>query len=310
MKYRNLGNTGLSVSIVSYGASSLGSVFHEINEAEGIRAVHTAMDLGINYFDVSPYYGLTKAETVLGKAIQTIPRDSFILSTKAGRYGASEFDMSAQRIMRSVDESLARLHTDYVDVLFLHDIEFVPFQQVIWEGIPALIKLKEQGKIRHYGVSGFPLGVFKKVLEQVQLDVILSYCHYALNDVSLQDILPVLHEKNVGVVNASPLAMGLLTLRGAPDWHPACDEVKAVCAKAAQHCEQKGYDLAKIAVQFAANHEAIPTTLFSTANSENVLKNVRWIEEPIDEELLRDVLAILQPIHNVTWPSGLKEYEM
>ena len=88
MEYRVLGQTGLQVSALGYGASPLGSVFRPIDEAEGIRTVHTAIDLGINFIDVSPYYGLTKAETVLGEALATLPRDGYILATKVGRYGA------------------------------------------------------------------------------------------------------------------------------------------------------------------------------------------------------------------------------
>src|SRR6266481_5574489 len=122
MIYRRLGRTNLQVSALSYGASPLGSVFRPIDEAEGIRTVHTAIDLGINFIDVSPYYGLTLAETVLGKALATLPRDRYILATKVGRYGADEFDFSAERVLRSIDESLERLQTDHIDIITCHDV--------------------------------------------------------------------------------------------------------------------------------------------------------------------------------------------
>ncbi len=195
MKYRKLGKTGLDVSVLSYGASSLGSVFREINQQEGIRTVHYALDKGINYIDVSPYYGLTKAERVLGKALKGIPRDRYILSTKAGRYGEDSFDFSKKRIITSAEESLKRLQTDYIDILLLHDIEFGSYNEVIEEGIPALYQLKEQGKIRYVGVSGLPLSVFERVLQKAEIDVILSYCHYSLNDTSLLHIVPLLEQK-------------------------------------------------------------------------------------------------------------------
>jgi aryl-alcohol dehydrogenase-like predicted oxidoreductase len=308
MRYRKLGNTGLDVSILSFGASSLGSVFRETDERESIRAVHAALDAGINYIDVSPYYGLTKAETVLGKAIREIPRDRFLLSTKAGRYGADEFDFSYNRILTSIDESLARLHTDYVDLFFLHDIEFVPADIILEEAVPAALRLKEQGKIRFWGFSGLPLQMFEKMLQKTEPDVVLSYCHYSLNDTSLLGLLPELEARGIGLVNASPLSMGLLSLRGAPDWHPASPELKAVCRKAAEFCAARGTDIAKLAVQFSTANERIPTTLVSTANPDNIAKNARWVEEPIDEELLRDVLKLLEPVHNVTWVSGRPEY--
>lgn len=308
MKYRKLGKTGLEVSALSFGASSLGSVFRETDEAESIRTVHTAVDMGINLIDVSPYYGLTKAETVLGKAITEIARDRFILTTKAGRYGEDEFDFSEQRIIRSVDESLARLQTDYIDILFLHDIEFVPFEQVAEGAFLALDKLKQQGKIRYSGVSGLPLAVFEKSLAYTELDAVLSYCHYSLNDTSLLELFPLLEQKQVGLVSASPLSMGLLGHRAVASWHPAGEQIRALCTQAAEYCAAKGEDIAKLAVQFSTANERIPTTLVSTANPANIRKNIEWTDEPINEQLLREVLAILEPIHNLSWKSGREEY--
>ncbi|RCW64274.1 aldo/keto reductase [Saliterribacillus persicus] len=308
MKYRKLGQTGLDVSILSYGASSLGSVFREINETEGVKTVHTAIDQGINLIDVSPYYGLTKAENVLGKALVDIPRDKYILSTKAGRFGENDFDFSKKTIIKSLEESLQRLGTDYVDILYLHDIEFGSYEEVMEEGIPALEELKKQGKIRFLGVTGLPLTIFDKVLSKVDLDVILSYCHYSLNDTSLLNLLPLLEEKQVGLVNASPLSMGLLNSRDVAKWHPADEEMQQLCLNAAEYCAKHGYDLAKLAIQYSTHNKSIPTTLVSTASVENITKNIKWTEEPIDEGILDGVLDILEPIHNRTWQSGTAEW--
>ncbi|MFC5651846.1 aldo/keto reductase [Paenibacillus solisilvae] len=308
MRYRTLGKTGLEVSVLSFGASSLGSVFRETNEAESIQTVHAAIDEGINYIDVSPYYGLTKAEAVLGKALNEIPRDKFLLSTKAGRYGIDAFDFSAGRIVSSLEESLARLHTDYVDILYLHDIEFVPADIIIEEALPALNQLKQQGKIRFTGICGLPLALFAKVLPLANVDAIISYCHYSLNDTSLLGLLPLLSETNVGLVNASPLSMGLLNTRQVPEWHPASKEIQTICKQAAEFCEQNGADISKLAVQFSTANPLIPTTLVSTANPENIHKNAQWVSDPIEQELLAEVLKILSPIHNQSWSSGRPEY--
>ncbi|MBM7564005.1 aryl-alcohol dehydrogenase-like predicted oxidoreductase [Paenibacillus sacheonensis] len=278
MRYRKLGNTGLDVSVLSFGASSLGSVFRDTNEAQAIRTVHEAIDAGINYIDVSPYYGLTKAETVLGKAIREIPRDRFLLSTKAGRYGMNEFDFSRKRIHSSLEESLRRLHTDHVDILFLHDIEFAPASVILEEAIPALRELKAAGKIRFAGICGLPLKLFETLLPRAEVDAIISYCHFALNDTSLASLLPLLEARGVGLVNASPLSMGLLGTRGAPDWHPASPGLKAACLKAAEYCESQGADIAKLAVQFSTRNERIPTTLVSTANPANIRNNAAWTD--------------------------------
>ncbi|WP_309120488.1 aldo/keto reductase [Paenibacillus sp.] len=308
MQYRRLGRTGLDVSALSFGASSLGSVFRETDDRDGIRAVHAAVDAGINYIDVSPYYGLTKAETVLGRAIRELPRDKFYLSTKAGRYGLDDFDFSAGRIVRSLEESLARLHTDYVDILFLHDIEFVPADLILEEAIPTLHRLKEQGKIRFGGICGLPLELFEKLLPRADVDAIISYCHYSLNDASLLELLPLIASKDAGLVNASPLSMGLLGTRGTPAWHPAGPELKAACKRAAEFCVAQGADIAKLAVQFSTANPAIPTTLVSTANPDNIVKNAAWTDEPIDEALLAQVLALLEPVRGESWVSGRPEY--
>jgi len=308
MKYRPLGKTGLEVSILSFGASSLGSVFHETDDAQSIRTVHEAVDRGINLIDVSPFYGLTKAETVLGKAVSQMSRDRFILSTKAGRYGADQFDFSEQRIISSVDESLKRLNTDYMDILLLHDIEFVPFSDVAEGAFTALQKLKQQGKVRFSGVSGLPLSVFEKAIAFTELDVVLSYCHYSLNDTSLTRLLPLIERHGIGLINASPLSMGLLHGGPVADWHPATEEIRVYCKRAAEYCTSKGADLAKLAIQFAVANDRIPTTLVSTANPANIRKNIEWTDKPIDQELLNDVLEILQPIRNRTWISGRPEY--
>ncbi|MFC0212259.1 aldo/keto reductase [Paenibacillus chartarius] len=308
MKYRKLGKTGLDVSVLSFGASSLGSVFHPTDDKEGIRTVHEAVNRGINYIDVSPYYGLLKAETVLGQALLDIPRDNYILSTKAGRYGADQFDFSYDRIIRSVEESMARLHTDYIDILFLHDIEFGDMNQIFEEAIPALEQLKKQGKIRFTGISGLPLSIFQSVLSQQPVDVILSYCHYSLNDDSLLELLPLLHEKGTGLVNASPLSMGLLSGNELPAWHPATPLIRQACKEAFDYCSSIGVSLPKLAIQFAVGNESIPTTLVSTSKPETILSNIAYALEEPDIDVIRQVRRILEPIQRLSWPSGKPEY--
>lgn len=203
---------------------------------------------------------------------------------------------------------MARLGTDYLDILLLHDVEFGSFTQVMEEGILALEELKQAGKIRYFGVSGLPLSVFEKVLPQTKLDVILSYCHYSLNDTTLLRLLPLLEESGTGLMNASPISMGLLSNRKVPDWHPAGAEIQAACQRAAEYCRDKGEDIAKLAVQFSTANEQIPTTLVSTATPENIRNNIKWTEEPIDQQLLAEVRDILKPIDGATWPSGLPEW--
>ncbi|MCP4402860.1 MAG: hypothetical protein GY801_36860 [bacterium] len=202
---------------------------------------------------------------------------------------------------------MQRLGIDYLDIIQCHDIEFAALDQIVHETIPALRKVQEQGKVRFVGITGLPLKIFSSVLDRIEVDTILTYNHYSLNDTSLKDLIPYLKEKNTGIMNASPHSQGLLTQRGTPPWNPASDEIKRVCAQAAKYCADKGKSIEKPAVQFSVQNPDIATTLVGTANPENMKRNIEWIAEPVDEELLSEVLDCLKPIHNQTWQSGRAE---
>ncbi len=310
MEYRKLGNTGLEVSALAFGGSSLGGVFRDIDEAEAIRSVHVALDNGINLIDTAPYYGALRAETVLGKALKGVARDRYCLTTKVARYGPEipDFDFSAQRVLRSVDESLQRLGVDYVDVIQVHDMEFGHIDQIVQETLPALFKARDAGKARFVGITCLPLRLFKEVLEQVDgVDTIQSYCHYCLNDTSLADQLPYFQKKGLGIINSAPLAMRLLSDEGVPAWHPAPRALQEKCAEAARYCRERGQSLGELALQFSLANPAIHTNVVGTASPARVLENLRCIEKPLDMELVAQVQRILAPVHNVTWPSGRPE---
>ena len=216
MHYRHLGRTGLNVSVLSFGASSLGSVFHPTDDEEAVRTVHTALDLGINFIDVSPYYGATKAETVLGRALREIRRDRYYLATKVGQYGEGQFDFSAARVRRSLDESCARLGVDYIDLLQCHDIEFADLDQIVEETLPALVQLRAAGRIGHIGITGLPLKVFPATIDRVApgvVETILSFCRYELNDTALESLLPYCRERGIGFLHRSDRLHHLCHLR-------------------------------------------------------------------------------------------------
>lgn len=313
MIYNEIGKTGMKVSNLSFGASSLGGVFHSLREEEGIKAVHTAVDNGINFIDVSPYYGHLKAETVLGKALREIPRDKYYLSTKVGRYGkdgVNTWDYSAERVTRSVYESMERLGIDYVDLINVHDIEFQGdmeegLQKIVDETLPALVELRRKGVVRHVGITDLQPENLRWVIEHVDdgtVESVLCFCHYCLCDDMLLDYLDFFEEHNVGVINASPLSMGLLTTRGAPDWHPAPKSLRDACAKAAAYCQEKGYPIEKLAMQYATScNPRIATTLFSSTNPVNVLKNIEYVNEPMDEELVKKVQEIIGDQMRTRW---------
>lgn len=307
MKYHKLGKTGMMVSELGFGASSLGGVFHSLKENDGIDAVFAAVDAGINFIDVSPYYGYYKAETVLGKALKDIPRDKYYLSTKVGRYGEdghNTWDYSAKRVTDSVYESMDRLNVDYLDIINVHDIEFADLNQVINETLPALHELKRKGIVKHVGITDLQLDNLKWVIEHSDegtVESVLNFCHYCINDDKLGDYLDFFEKHGVGVVNASPFSMGLLSERGVPEWHPAPKPLIEACAKAAAYCKEKGYAIEKLAIQFSLSNERIATTLFSTTKAANVLKNIEYVGEEMDRQLLDDVVKIIGNQKYVTW---------
>lgn len=312
MKYQEIGKTGMKVSNLSFGASSLGGVFHQINETEAIEAVFTAIDGGMNFIDVSPYYGHYKAETVLGKALQQIDRSKYYLSTKVGRYGkdgVNTWDYSAQRATDSVYESMERLHVDHIDLINVHDIEFqanLPggLQKVAEETLPALVELKKKGVVSHVGITDLQPENLQWVIEHVEpgtIDSILCFCHYSLNDELLNDYFDFFEKHNVGIINASPLSMGLLGSRGVPDWHPAPKALVEACKRAVEHCNAKGYPAEKLAIQYAISNPRIATTLFSSANPANVRKNIEYANAEIDWNLVKEVQTIIGDQMRVRW---------
>ncbi|KAF7843063.1 L-galactose dehydrogenase [Senna tora] len=316
LELRELGNTGLKLSCVGFGASPLGNVFGSVPEEEAFATVREAFRSGINFFDTSPYYGGTLSEKVLGKALKAlgVPRNEYVVATKCGRYKDEGFDFSADRVTRSIEESLARLQLDYVDILYCHDIEFGSLDQIVNETIPALQKLKDAGKTRYIGITGLPLHIYTYVLDRVppgSLDVILSYCHYCINDSSLEDIIPYLKSKGVGIINASPLAMGLLTESGPPEWHPASPELKSACQAAATYCKEKGKNISKLAMQYSLLNKEITSVLVGMNSVRQVEDNVAAARElavsGIDEAALSEVEAILKPVKNQSWPSGIQQ---
>ena len=307
MRYSYLGKTGLKLPVLSFGASSLGGVFHSIREADGMRAALTAVENGMNFIDVSPYYGHYKAETVLGKVLKDLPRSSFILSTKVGRYGkdgVNTWDYSAKKAQESVYESMERLHVDYIDLINVHDIEFADLPQVANETLPALVELREKGVVGHVGITDLQLENLQWVIDHVPegtVESVLNFCHYTLNDDKLADYLDYFESKGIGIINASPFSMGLLSGRGAPDWHPAPAPLAEACRRAAEYCQSQGYPIEKLAIQYAVSEPRICTTLFSSANPDNVLKNLHYIEEPIDWELVKKVKEIIGDQQRVSW---------
>jgi aryl-alcohol dehydrogenase-like predicted oxidoreductase len=305
---RTLGKTGLELPILSFGASSLGAEFRNVELDEIFASVRVALELGMNLIDTSPYYGRGMSEVLLGVALKDVPRDDYLMCTKLGRYDANHFDFSAKRVAESIDVSLHRLRIDHLDIVLCHDIEFVPLAQIIEETIPAVRKAQQAGKVRFLGISGYPMKIFNEVSAKSDIDCILSYNQYTLQNTRLvEEVLPNLKPKGIGVMNAGPFAARLLTNAPLPSWHRDSAEVQQVARIAAQLCAKRGVDIAQLALQFSCAHPDLATTISGSANPNNIRKWAQWLREPMDQELLADVLEVLKPIHNISHREGLPE---
>ena len=307
MEQRPFGNTGLQLSVLGFGAGPLGDEFGKIDPAEGERTVYAAIESGINFFDTAPYYGRTLSETRLGAALEG-KRHGIVLCTKLGRYDKAGFDFSAARVATSIDESLRRLRTDYVDLLIAHDVEFTSREQIIEETVPAMRRLQEQGKTRFVGISGLPVKILADVAERARVDFVLSYCRYTLLNRDLDRwLLPTVTRHHLGLIGAAAVHMGILTTQGPQPWHPAQPEIKQAGQQIVQLCQDRGVDPATLAIWFTLQKPEIASTLVGMKTRAELESNLKALTFQPDPDLLRAVNAVAAPVVNLIWPSGLPE---
>lgn len=306
MEYRALGRTGLSVSAMSQGGAAIGQQYGPVSIAEVADCVHAAIDAGINLIDTSAFYGKGRSEEILGEVLQGGWREKTHICTKAGRLDRDVFDFTPGGMRACLEGSLKRLRTDHVDILLAHDIEFAAdYEAVFTETAAALQQFKKEGKTRLVGMSCHPLGLLKQAVERCDLDVVISYAHFTLQNTQLlTDLLPVAEAHGVGVLNASPLSLGLFTNQGPPPWHPAPEEIKDACRRAAELCRLRGADVAALGMQFCFAEKRVPSTITGTAKKAELEVNLQAMRQPPDPTLLADVLKVLEPVRNRTWRSG------
>ncbi|KAI9497564.1 NADP-dependent oxidoreductase domain-containing protein [Zychaea mexicana] len=322
--------TDFRPSELGFGAGALSGTYDKIESHWPVEACREALRGGINVFDTSPYYGAS--EFVLGDALEAVrdefPRSTYYIQTKVGRYGVTtkDFDYRAERILDSVKESMRRLRTDYLDLVLCHDVEFVDFQDVVGPGgaLEALFKLKAEGKIKYVGCSAYPLPVLLKIAEHQAakgqpLDVILSYCHYTLQNTKLAEYTPKFRAAGVRyVANASPLGMALFRDAGPPQWHPAHAELRNAAKQSAEYAKENGLNISELASMFAFTGRDIfqlNTTYIGLENKEDVQKALAaWkrvkdreqdLEKPTETEtkVLDKVRELLATYKDYSWQS-------
>ncbi|KAJ1667042.1 hypothetical protein IW140_002254 [Coemansia sp. RSA 1813] len=324
-----------ALSPIALGCGAFSGAYGPAPQDEAVRTVRKALEHGITLLDTSPYYN--DSEIKLGKALKELerefPRSSYSICTKLGRYGyhRSDFDYSASRVVASVQESMHRLHTNYLDIVLCHDVEFVDLSQIIDETLPQLFDLKRKGVIHHVGISGYPLEVLLRIA-QIQnkrgnpLDVCLSYCNLNLHCQLLEEYVPKLRAAGVNtIIAASPLSMGLLSGEAPPQWHPASLELKDAVKECADlvrvhnatHSPPSKTDLAEIAESYAFSYKSVDIHLVGA-------KTAREVEHAVDaytrvkalkscsggsdlspsiNRLCKQILGILRPFSRYNWPS-------
>jgi L-galactose dehydrogenase len=309
-----LGTTGLEVSRLSLGGSALGGDYGDTSDDQAVATVRFAIDRGLNLIDTSPYYGQTRSEHRIGEALTDGFRERVVLATKAGRYrdgSTSRFDYSHDGIMRSWEESAERLQTSYFDVYQLHDVEFVREDQILTEAWPAMVRLREEGKVGHIGITGYPvrhLAHLARALDPAP-ETILTYCHHNLLNTTFDDaLLTTVRELGIGVINGSVTHMGVLTEQGAADWHPAPPAVHETGRRVVEMVRDRGYRITDVALQFALAHPAIASTCVGMRSVEEVEQNIAAIGGSVDRTLLADIDSLVAPIKNLNWSQGHEEY--
>ncbi|KAI1440609.1 Aldo/keto reductase [Annulohypoxylon stygium] len=237
-----------------------------------LSIVSRALDLGVRAFDTSPYYG--PSELILGDALahpsitQKHPRSSYFLVTKAGRIASDVFDYSPAWVRSSVLRSLERLHTSYLDLVYMHDVEFVSPSEVL-TAVLELRRLRSEGVVRYVGISGYPVETLCTLAEIVRretgepLDAVLSYGHYTIQNTTLgAEAMSRFERAGVDVVlNASMLGMGLLTTRGADagpmaKWHPSPEGLRKACQDLVPIATGAGEKLEVVAIRWALDNWA------------------------------------------------------
>jgi L-galactose dehydrogenase len=307
VQYRELGRTGVLVSVVGFGTSPLGETFGAVDEQAALAVVRHALDSGITFFDSSPSYGQGLAERRLGEALKG-HRDEVVVGTKAGRYGPDDFDFSPGRIRDSLEQSLRLLGTDRVDIFQLHNVEFAELGGIISDAYCEMVRQRDAGKCRFIGMTGYPIATLRRVIQETELDVALSYAHSTLLDSCLQQsLLPLARERGVGLINAAAVALGLLTRAGTKIKLPVTDDVLGAARRIVHECERLHTDVSFLANQYAIQRSGCPTTLVGTANPHHLDSAVAAATMPIDDELLRQVLEAPGPATERHWVSGLPE---
>ncbi|MGW0337022.1 aldo/keto reductase [Streptomyces sp. NPDC003011] len=314
MRTTRLGRSTVEVTELGFGGGPLGGLFAPLDDDTAAAALAAAWDCGIRYFDTSPHYGVGLSERRTGAFLRGVPRAEFTLSTKVGRLLVPQdpagrederfhvpathhrvWDFSRDGVLRSVEDSLTRMGTDRVDMLFLHDAE-EHFEAALRDGFPALAELRAQGVVGAVGAGMYHTGMLTRLVRETDADVVMLSGRYTLLDHSaLDDLLPACAERGVSVLAASVFNSGLLATprpaEGAPfDYEPASPQVLRRAREIADVCEAHGVTLPQAAMAFPLRHPAVAGIVLGMRSPEEVRRNVASFGADIPDQVWADLM--------------------
>jgi len=317
MKTRPLAKTGLMLSEIGFGAGPLGGFYGPVDADAGAAAARRAHALGITYFDVAPLYGHGRAELALGHALRDLPRNSFVLSTKVGRYllPAGErwqpartrdagvpfnpvLDYSRDGAVRSLEQSLLRLGTSRIDLVYIHDVDAhsqgsdeaaeVAFREAMAGALPALVELKAQGVIRAIGVGINQAHWALRWLHEAPLDALMLAGRLTLLNREAEDgVLQLCKERAVAYIAAGAFNGGLLARGPDASWRynyrEAPEAVRTRYAALVDSARRANVDIKAAAIQFPLRRPEVASLVVGASSPNEVEENVQLLATPIDE---------------------------
>ena len=296
--------TGALGSRTTLGFGSSGMSRDWVSDETAQSTFDAAWSAGIRTIDTAPFYGTGRSEVLVGRALRGIPRDTYTLSTKVGRsiLGAPNpreagsdwrFDYSADAIKRYIDESLARLGVDRIDLLYIHDAN-EGIDQAIAETFPVLADLRDQGVIGAIGAGLTTVDPFLRFACETDIDWFLVAGRYSLLVMDgLAELLPLAEEKGIGVVIAQALAGGLIDGQPNPRlfYAPLTGATRTKVARIASVCQRHGVPTAAAAIQFPLAHPAVRGLLTGPETGDQMRQNLEWWTLPIPDALWADLKA-------------------
>ena len=306
---------GIELTEIGLGTAQLGNLYRETTDAEVEEGVAAAWDAGVRYFDTAPHYGLGLSERRLGEQLRTHPRDEYVISSKVGKLlvpnpggedrmddqgfavpavTRRQWDFSRDGILRSVEESLARTGLDHFDVLYMHDPDD-HFEQASTEGISALIELREQGVVKAVGAGMNFAEPLAELIHRADVDLVMCAGRFTLiDDAALAGLLPLAHERNVGVVVAGVYNSGLLGRdRPSPDatfdYEPVPPAILERANRVADACEAHGVTLPQAAIAYVLRHPAVVSVVVGARGGEQVRQNIERYTATMPDGLWNDL---------------------